>query len=358
MSKRKSMSWVELRVGLLVVVSFALLALAIFFISGQAGFLTPKYSITVYFGDASGVKPGAEVRLEGVTVGNVSTVVISASPDPSKSVEIAMRLDQRYQDAVRTDSLATIGTIGLLGDNIVNISRGSAAAQVIPDGGTLQGSEEGDIKKIITGTNDFLANLDVLSEQFQQIAGRVQRGEGSLGKLLTDTAIFDSANSAMKEANSLIVDARKGPGTVGRLMSDDRLYRRVDDMIARMDTIIAKVDKGDGTLGKFINDQGLYNRVDQLIAKADTIADRIEKGEGSLGRLAKDEALYNDAQKAMARISSLAEALESGEGTAGKLINDAALYNNLNQTSSEIMKLMYDFRQNPKKFLTISFKLF
>ena len=86
---------------------------------------------------------------------------------------------------------------------------------------------------------------------------------------------------------------------------------------------------------------------------------------GTLGRLVKDEAIYNDARAAIARFNTTAERIDNvvagaqrGEGTLGKLITDEALYNNVNNLSSEGVKLMYDFRQNPKKYLTIKFQLF
>ena len=70
MAQRRSLAWTELRVGILVISSFALLALAIFFITGESGFLTPKYTVKAYFQNANNLKAGADVQLEGVTVGN------------------------------------------------------------------------------------------------------------------------------------------------------------------------------------------------------------------------------------------------------------------------------------------------
>ena len=64
------------------------------------------------------------------------------------------------------------------------------------------------------------------------------------------------------------------------------------------------------------------------------------------------------AQIVIDSVNHLIDAIENGEGTIGKAIKDPTLFNTINQTSSEIMKLLYDFRQNPKKFLTINFKLF
>jgi phospholipid/cholesterol/gamma-HCH transport system substrate-binding protein len=60
----------------------------------------------------------------------------------------------------------------------------------------------------------------------------------------------------------------------------------------------------------------------------------------------------------MGKMNTLIDAVQSGDGTAGKLIKDPSLFNTMNQTTSEIQKLMYDIRQNPKKFLTIQFRFF
>src|ERR1044071_4929715 len=133
MAQRRSLAWTELRVGMLVIVSFLLLAVAIFYVSGSSGFLTPKYTITAYFASANGLRNGGEIWLEGVTVGNVRDVRISTETDPNKSVAVEMKIDKRFQNIIRSDSQVSIETKGLLGDNIVEISKGSAAGQIIPD---------------------------------------------------------------------------------------------------------------------------------------------------------------------------------------------------------------------------------
>src|SRR5437016_3221417 len=294
MAQRRSLAWTELRVGILVVVSFALLALAIFYVSGESGIFTKRYKVISYFASANGLRSGAEVWLEGVTIGNVDQVRISKEADPKKAVEVQLQLDQNYRNIIRTDSMVTIGTIGLLGDKYVNITRGSEAGEVLADNGELVGSEAGDIAKIVTGTSDFVANLDALSNQVKKLADRVDRGEGTLGRLLTDTAIFDNANATMREANAFVRDLRTGNGTFGKLVSDDELYRRVNNLMDRVDTLIGSIEHGHGTAARFINDPAVFDKADRILARVDAVADRVERGEGTLGKLTKDETVYNE----------------------------------------------------------------
>jgi phospholipid/cholesterol/gamma-HCH transport system substrate-binding protein len=359
MAPRRPIAWTELRVGILVITSFALLALAIFYVSGQSGFFVRKYSVIAYFQNANNLRSGAEVSLEGVTIGNVDSVAVSKQADPLRAVEAVLKLDEKYKNIIRSDSRVSISTIGLLGDSKVDITRGTEAGTVIEDGGTLQGSEEGDIRRIVQGANDVVANFQVLSEDFKKITDRIDRGEGTLGKFLTDTSIYDNFNGAAKEANDLVRDARTGNGTVGRLISEDQLYTKVMQISDRVDTLVTKVESGNGTIGRFVNDPSVYNKFNDLATKFQNITDRIDRGEGTIGKLlSKDDALYNDVRTSVTRINTLLDSVQNGDGTIGKLVKDPSLFNNVNQVTSEFEKLMYDFRQNPKKFLTVNFKLF
>ena len=119
------------------------------------------------------------------------------------------------------------------------------------------------------------------------------------------------------------------------------------------------------------NDAALRAEIASLLAyegrekEIDAIVADVNAGRGTIGKLLKDEAVYNEARTAIARfntttarIDNVVAGAQRGEGTLGKLITDEQLYNNVNNLSSEGVKLIYDFRQNPKKYLTIKFQLF
>lgn len=358
MARRQSLSWIELRVGILVIASFGLLTAAIFFVGGEAGFFTPKYTVTAYFSSVNGMNTGAEVWLEGVTVGNVSSVRVTNLPEPERSVAVELSLDLQFQDVIRSNSIMTIGSIGLLGDSIVEIDKGLGSGNIIPDGGTIQGQQTGDIRALITGTNDVIANLEILSEEIQVVAAQIRQGEGTLGKMLTDTSIFDEASSIAEQVRLLVENARTGDGTIGTLLTSRSLYDRMDEAVEKLGGLVAKVEEGEGTLGKFITDTTLYDEANELIGRMNTVVARLETGEGTLGKLSRDNTLYDDLREASQQVTTLVSNVANSEGTLGKLINEPTLYDNTDQTISEMLKLMYDFRQDPRKFLTINFRLF
>jgi phospholipid/cholesterol/gamma-HCH transport system substrate-binding protein len=133
-------------------------------------------------------------------------------------------------------------------------------------------------------------------------------------------------------------DLRAGRGTAGKFFSSDEMYNKINSIADRVNHSM--------------------NNIDQLIAG-------VNAGQGTLGKLIKDEGIYNDARTAIARFNTTAARIDNvvagaqrGEGTVGKLLTDESLYNNVNNFSSEGVKLLYDFRQNPKKYLTIKFELF
>ena len=86
--------------------------------------------------------------------------------------------------------------------------------------------------------------------------------------------------------------------------------------------------------------------------------DRVDRGQGSLGKLINDDGLYMDVRATLGKVNTLVDSIQSGDGTMGKLIKDPSLFNTVSQSISEIQKLMYDIRQNPKKYLTINFRFF
>jgi phospholipid/cholesterol/gamma-HCH transport system substrate-binding protein len=358
MPQRQQISWAQLRVGIMVIVGLAILAVGIFFISGQVGFFTRRYTLKTYLSNAGGLREGAQVRLAGIAVGNVGRIRVSTFADPNRAVEIDMRVSRTYKDQIRADSTATMDTVGLLGESYIDISRGSSDKPVVPEGGEVPSNEEADIKRVVQNANDVISNLRVLSAKLNDITTQIQSGHGSIGKLIYDTGFYDRLNKTAASSQRLMTRVENGEGTIGKLMADETLYNKTVATVDRLNQVIDEAQHGNGSLAKFMSDPAIYNNLNQVVSRANTLIDNVNQGQGTLGKLATDPQLYNSMNETLDRINLITTRVEQGQGTIGKLSTDPTLYNNLSTSSESLREFLTEFKQNPKKYLTLKLKLF
>ena len=377
---KKSFRFRDLRVGIFVLGAIGVMIFLILNASGDISPFTEKLKLRAQFSNGDGLRAGSEVRLAGVRIGKVDKVeLLAPQGDRSAKVEATMSIDSEIHgkpatDMIRTDSTATLGSPSLLGsDKLVNISPGTAVGDPVPENFLLPlGKEAGSMEALTTSGTELMDQLNKLSVQFTDIASKVNEGRGTLGRFVNDEAFYNNLNGTIRETQALIRQIQSGEGTAGLLIRDPALYNNLNAVSLQLEGIASDLRAGRGTAGKLLTDDALYNDVRSTVARFNESVDDINlivadirAGRGTVGKLLTDEAIYNDAHAAIARINTTTERLDSimtsvqrGEGTVGKLFTDDQLYSNFNQLSSESVKLIYDFRQNPRKYLTIKFELF
>jgi phospholipid/cholesterol/gamma-HCH transport system substrate-binding protein len=391
-SKRK-VGFTELRVGIFTFVALAVLLFLILNASGNFNPFERKFRLKARFPSAEGLREGAQVQLAGMPIGKVEEVKLlpPGSPDDAK-VEAQLNVSQQVDgqpifERVRTDSTAQLVASTVLGnEKLIDITPGTANGQPVQENYVLQSVAPATINQLTVSGNDLVKQLNKLALPITDIATKINEGEGSLGKVVNDQELYNNLNETIREAKSTVTELQittsrinAGEGTAGKLLNDTQLYDSLNRTIRELEDISNDLKAGRGTAGKFLRDEALYNdlratvadtrasiaRIDAIAARFDPIVLDLSEGRGTAGKFLKDEALYNDARDTLARFNSTAarvenivSAAERGEGTLGKLIRDESLYNNVNQFTTETNKLIYDFRQNPKKYLTIKFELF
>ncbi len=360
MAQRKQLSWTELRVGLFVLVGLFILAVGIFYVTG--GPLGPKFRVTTYLPEVSGLAGGAPVRLDGVEVGNVEAIRLAPrtagkAPEKNRNIEVTMRIDRRYRSDILTDSAASLVTEGLLGNRYVNITRGFTG-KPLTEGQEVPGSEEKAMKEVVERSAELLGNLQALSENVQDLISGVQQGKGSLGKLLTDEQVYNHLNGLLAKGDTLLGNIQEGQGTVGRLVTSDEMYNKVDKGLDNVNVILADMRSQKGTIGKLLYDPTLYEQAKQALTNGNALIGDVRAGKGSLGKLATDDALYNKLRDTSANLANASAKLNDNTTTAGKLFSDPQLYDNLTSLTGDLRLLIGDFRQNPKKFLRIKVTIF
>lgn len=338
---------------------FASIALAVlvFLMTGSGGMFVPKIFLKAYFDNAGGLRVGAPVRLQGVDIGNVKTVRIVPGKQPN-SVEVLMKISTRYLDTIRKDSIVQLSTAGVLGETFVDIDSTQAKGPPVSDGDTLAQREQPDIQDVVRSSQSTLQNMDVLLRRVDRIVSFVESGNGSIGKLIYDPGLYNQLNASVREFQGIMTDVRGGRGSLGKLVTDDELYRKVNDSVDKLNRIVTDLNAGQGTAGKFLKDPSLYNNANQTIAKANKLMDDVNAGQGTLGLLAKDPQFRAKVNDTVVKLNALADKINNGDGTAGRLINDPSLYANTNQMLMETRNLVQAIRENPKRYLTIRFRLF
>ncbi len=357
MAQRKQLTWTELRVGLFVLVGLFIAAVAIFYVTGGR-ILGPKYRLITYLPDVEGLGTGAPVQLDGVEIGNVQAISLTPhATDRMHNITLVLRIDTRYQEQIRTDSEAKLETQGLLGDRYVTIKRGLTGTP-LPANGVIPGAEEAAMKQLVERGADLLQNLGTLTEDIREVVQQVQKGKGTIGKLMTDASLYNRLNNTADHLDSMVTSIEEGHGTVGKLVASDDLYKRADATLGHLENAMAAVHEQKGTMGKLIYDPSLYDNVKGVAEKGNALLGDMREGKGTLGKLATDDALYGNLRDATANVRDATAKMNSNQGSMGKLFTDPALYDNMTGLSGDLRLLIGDFRQNPKKFLHIKLGLF
>ena len=333
------------------------LALLVFLISGTGGIFTSKITLITYFDNAEGIRQGQPVDLQGVAIGNVKTVRVVPGR-PLSPVQVVMRVNKDFQQFIHTDSKATIETAGVLGESFVDIDSKDAKGPIVKDGTELAPGNAPGIQDVVKSSQTSLQNIDVLVKRADAILAEIQNGNGSLGKVIYDPAMINKINGILNQVQGLLNDVSNGKGTIGKLFADESLYRKANDLVDKLDHVADELNKGQGSLGKFIKDDSLYNNANQTIATANKLVTDLNAGRGAAGKLLKDEELSRKLQNIVEKLSVISDRLEAGEGSAGKLFKDPSLYNNTDQMLIETRNLVKAIRENPKKYLTIRFRVF
>jgi phospholipid/cholesterol/gamma-HCH transport system substrate-binding protein len=357
MAQRKQLTWTELRVGLFVLVGLFILAVGIFYVTG-AGILGPKYRVITYLPEVEGLQPGEPVRLDGVEIGNVQSIALTPQPaDRMHNIMLVLRIDKKFQNQIRTDSTASLITEGLLGNRYVTVSRGLTGTVIQPNG-VIPGVEEAAIKEIVERGADMVQNLGVLSDQVGRIVSKVEKGQGTLGKLLNDSSLYNNLNDTAGRLNAVATSVQQGQGSLGKLVASDELYNKANTTVGHMEEVVAAVREQKGTVGKLVYDPSVADNLKGLAEKGNALLGDVHEGKGTLGKLATDETLYTNLRDASAKVRDASAKLDSNEGTAGKFFADPAFYDNMVGLSGDMRLLISDFRQNPKKFLHVKLGVF
>ncbi|MGH7352616.1 MAG: MlaD family protein [Candidatus Methylomirabilales bacterium] len=280
---------IKFRVGIFVLALLLLFVAFVLTIGIQTRIFEAQYPLRAAFRDVQGLVVGAPVRLAGLSVGTVRR--ISLSPDVAdRSIHVEVSIDRSFQARIREDSVATIGTIGLVGDKVFDMTVGSEGSKILEPGAMLDVSEPIDFARLVSRGGEI---LDGLADATQ-----------SLKRILSDEA-------------------------------GGELVRDLGQLAKSLRTLSQEIEKGDGLLHALIFEEGgkdVIGRLRGTVAGLERVVDRLENGEGLLGALLSDRAgaqILQDLRALVADLRQITGGLVEGEGTVGALLKDPTVYEDL-----------------------------
>ena len=308
----------ETRLGLFVALAIIAAAIILETVGGLDLFKRGTH-INALFAAVQDLKKGDPVKMAGVEIGRVEEIGLDAT---NNKVRVMMKVSPKA--AVKTDSVATIKFTGLMGQNFVAIDFGSPNAALLKDDQYISTVEQPDLSAIMQKLDSVASGVENLTKSFTgdkidnllgpftdflkanrepltatisnvqsitaEISLQVAQGKGTLGKLIKDEALYNTALSTISnfqdtatEVKTTVADARKivndieaGQGTVGKLVKDDKLYREATEAMTNAKEILQKVNQGQGTVGKLINDQEFYKNAKLSLQKLDKATEGLE----------------------------------------------------------------------------------
>jgi phospholipid/cholesterol/gamma-HCH transport system substrate-binding protein len=355
---QQEVRWSQLKVGVLVIVALTALTALIFLMTNNSGgFWSGRLTLRSYFENSAGLKIGAPVNLEGVTVGNVKAINI----DPSRGltpVEVVMRVNREKAKDIHTDSKSSLLTVGVLGDTVVDIDSRRATGPEISNNAELPTTETPSLQDVIQASQGTIEQLNTILAKVDKIADALSTDKGSIGALINDKTVYDRALATLNELSGLVDKVSNGQGSIGKLINDDTIYDDVKSATKGLNDIVTEVNSGKGSAGKFLKDDALYNNLKDSTKNLNEILDRINRGEGSLGILAKDPEFAHKLNDTMTKLDSILTTVDNGQGSIGAMLKDRKLYDHADEVMQNSSDLIKAIRKDPKKYLTIHLKIF
>lgn len=325
MKRSSFITWDQLRVGLVIVVALAILTLAVYKLGQAANLFTKRYTLVAFLAEANGLREGGTVTLAGQLAGTVKRIeFLAPDADTSRNLRITVSVDRDLQEQIRSDSRAQIRTMGLLGDKIFDITPGTPRTSALRNGDTIRVAPALDYEKVLTQAAGAVGDVVELTRDMRSLTGGIVRGEGTVGQLVTNRALYDELTRTLSQTNAMLARLQNPNGTVGRLLQDPALYNSITGMIASTDSLVRAVNSTQGTLGKMLRDTVLYGNMVRMSQGAD----------------------------------SLVRMLTTGNGLASRLLTDQTLYDQLNKLVSDLNALLADVRRDPGRYMKGMIKVF
>lgn len=277
-----------------------------------SGLFARGYRVWAEFADVQGLSVGAQVRVAGVKAGSVREVRL----EPDK-VRVALQLNRGVE--LHDGAVARLDFQALSAARFVAIDRGSPSRQPVAPEATIRSES-------VAGISQMVDELDQVGRSLRGLADSLNENQDRLLKTVSEMLDENrhGFQQTVKNLSGITDKLNNGQGTLGKLLADSTLYDEATatltalrDSFGDVRKVTGRLASGEGTLGKLLIDDGMYAELRETVAGLNVtaqnfaeVSERVKHGEGTLGRLVADDALYDQAEGALRGVSRATQGIE------------------------------------------------
>ena len=291
----------NLKLGIFVIFGAIFLIAGLYLIGNKRNIFGDRTQLSAIFKNVNGLVEGNNVRFAGIDIGTVSDITILNDT----TVKVTMVVEKNSVGFIKKNSIASIGTDGLMGNKLVNINSVPESSVVITEGDVLVSTDLIDTEKMLRTLEVTNENIKEITNDFKDISHKINTMNTFWG-LLSDSTIPQNIKMTLYELRYTSENAKHFSYDLRNIISDTRA--------------------GKGAIGAMLNDTALAYNLNQALINIKTTSDK--------------------AAQATADLNNLVNKIENGEGTIGQLVTDTALVHNLNETVLSIQQGAKGFNDN------------
>ena len=306
MKRSSFITWDQLKVGALILVALIILAVGILKLGDAGNLFGKRYRLVAYVASATGMRIGGPVTVAGQLAGSIKDIrFLPVDADTTRNLELVVEVNSALREQVRKDSRARIKTMGLLGDKVFDITVGTPKYRALHEGDTLPIAPSLDYEAVVQQASAAINEVVRLTQDLSKVTSSINRGEGTLGQLVTNRQLYDQLNSTLSRTSSLMARLENPRGTIGRLLDDPSLYTSLNRTLASTDTLISQINSGRGSVGKLLHDDTLYVHLVSVVSRADSLMNTLASGKGTMQKLFTDQQLYDQLVKTVTELNNV-----------------------------------------------------
>jgi phospholipid/cholesterol/gamma-HCH transport system substrate-binding protein len=302
----------NLAVGIFSFVGLALFTAGLFMIGNRHQAFSKHYTVYADFTNLSGLAKGSKVQVAGLDAGQVEEIHVPKTP--AEKFRLKLRLDESSHGLVRADSVASIGTEGVVGDTFLSIAPGSASVPVAGTNAVLPTKEAVQLSDLVNQANVTVGDIDLAVKNANGLLAQVG---GNLNATLT------TARGSISDVDKIVRGIERGDGTVGMLLRDPRTAESVRQTLANADAATQSLQHASAQVDDTVTDlhaRELPQKIDDTIGSIRDASSRFDSTSKDIQTLAAQIVAPGETGETVS--TNLRQALSNVNAASGNFVED------------------------------------